>query len=239
MNYKATFVTVFGFAFFLGISVLFFVREAPENKATDKVADRQTSISKLQVTFDHQSASFFSGSSFVNKHHSFFKSGIVEDAPGVNQHGGMDGVDSLSKGIIPTWKLGWGAKLISGDVVELDDGHFLRRAIVSTSRSHHGDVDLVLFVETFDKKQRAIGQACFDAERISVRTRPRSHSVVLGLLQQSCHRDVVGSMIRNDGSGGEIWLDAPAHASGIFGFLQHVQGIVGNYAKAELVELGF
>ena len=236
MNHRFALAVILGFSAFLGAIVLFFAGEVTADNVLNESTRGRFSTPRPQAPLDHGPSALFPRNKSPNKQYPSFKGGIAEDGVGINQTGDMEGVDALSRGAVPTWKLGSGARLISGDVVELDDGRFLRRAIVSTRRDARGNENLVLFIETFDKMRGAVGQSYFDAERISVQTRARSHSIVLGLLQRSCHREVLGSRAREDG-GGEIWLDAPAHAAGIFGFLQHVQDLVGNYAKAELVEL--
>lgn len=162
-----------------------------------------------------------------------FKDGVVEDGLCHNENGDFENLDRIMHGHIQIpWHWGEG-RLVSGDLVELDDGRILRRAILKINNKER----LILSIESFDAHQKLLSQDYFDAESVSVRTQLRYLDPVLGFLRENCHREVVGTESIRQLNEGVILLNAPAHASGIFGFLNHVQELIGYPVKVELVEV--
>jgi hypothetical protein len=129
----------------------------------------------------------------------------------------------------------WGeTRIVSGDIVELEDGKTLRRTVLRASALE----ELILSIEVYDRDMQLTNHDFFSAERVRVNTTRRNHTLVLAHLRENHYRDVVAEAGGVVGEGVVI-LDAPAHATGIFNAITHLRKTIGYDTKVGLIGLDY
>lgn len=234
---KRTGILVAGFIFLSLVTTIFGLLPLEERRlVTEDEGQTEVAMPRKDVKFDFgnvddglssDNPSGIALSSSLNQW-----SSLDEDSACDNDASTVARLEPFMSGDIPI-PPSWGeGRLVSGDVVELDDGRFLRRAIISADNRN----GLILSIEIFDENHQLTDHGYFDGERVKVRTDGRYHRSVLNFLKDNCHREVIGETFLGN-SGGVIWVDAPSHASGMFGFVSHLKKTTGYPIQVELIEL--